>query len=59
MNSPIILKSNYSAPVVERIVIDADIALSLNSLPPEGPGEGDEFPFFSSNFPPGNEPNSL
>ena len=34
-------KREYCSPVIERIILDHDISLTLDSVtPPEGPGEG-------------------
>ncbi|MEI6555654.1 MAG: hypothetical protein WCL70_08710 [Paludibacter sp.] len=35
----IIKKNNYVAPSVERIELDNEIALQLESTPPKAPGE--------------------
>ncbi|MDD3321859.1 MAG: hypothetical protein PHS59_10490 [Paludibacter sp.] len=34
-----IMKRNYIAPEVTAIILDNEISLSLDSLPPWGPGE--------------------
>ena len=34
-----IIKKRYTSPVVERIKLDNDISLQLESEPPFGPGE--------------------
>lgn len=33
-------KRNYTTPFIELILIDKEIALQLSSLPPVGPGNG-------------------
>jgi hypothetical protein len=33
------LKSSYFSPSIERIIIDSQISLALESAPPGGPGE--------------------
>lgn len=33
-------KRIYSSPEIELIKLDNDISLALQSVPPEGPGEG-------------------
>lgn len=33
-------KQNYIAPTIERIELDNEIALQLESTPPKAPGEG-------------------
>ena len=33
-------KNHYTAPLIERIVLDNEISLTLDSTPPVGPGEG-------------------
>jgi len=40
MNS-IIEKRVYSEPQLEYVKLDSEISLVLQSIPPEGPGEGD------------------
>ena len=32
--------NQYTAPQIERIELDNEISLTLDSLPPGGPGEG-------------------
>lgn len=32
-------KREYTSPVIERIMLDYEIALQLESTPPESPGE--------------------
>jgi len=39
MKTPIKEKIAYSAPLIERIQIDNEITLALESSPPNGPGE--------------------
>jgi len=34
------LKTTYSSPHIELVKLDCDISLTLDSTPPEGPGEG-------------------
>lgn len=46
------IKRQYLTPVVERIELDNEIALQLESAPPEGPGEqpmGKMPEYFNSN----------
>lgn len=33
-------KNLYTAPKIDRIVLDNEISLTLDSAPPVGPGEG-------------------
>jgi hypothetical protein len=33
-------KNQYTAPKIDRIELDNEISLTLDSLPPSGPGEG-------------------
>ena len=41
MNSKIDnFKKIYSSPQIEQVKLDSDISLTLDSTPPEGPGEG-------------------
>ena len=35
-------KKNYVSPVIERVLLDHEISLILQSAPPEGPGETGE-----------------
>lgn len=35
-----VIKREYQSPAIERVVLDNEISLSLNSLPPDGPDEG-------------------
>ena len=39
MNTQINDKRDYSAPLIELIVLDNEISLTLDSTPPGGPGE--------------------
>ncbi|HEY5507227.1 MAG TPA: hypothetical protein VIK29_01045 [Paludibacter sp.] len=32
-------KKTYTAPAIEKILIDNEISLALESTPPDGPGE--------------------
>ncbi len=41
-------KKKYTEPVIEIIMLDNEISLALESLPPEGP---DEAPGYSQNCP--------
>ncbi len=38
-NVSIAAKGTYTAPVIERIELDNEIALQLESTPPKAPGE--------------------
>jgi hypothetical protein len=40
MKTQHIEKRNYNAPVIEKIKLDNEISLALESAPPAGPGEG-------------------
>ena len=43
---------NYSAPMIERIELDNEIALQLESTPPKAPGEAHlQVPEYFSNDP--------
>ncbi len=33
-------KRNYSTPLIERVILDNEISLQLESTPPPAPGEG-------------------
>lgn len=41
----------YSSPVVERIELDNEIALQLESTPPKAPGESMNTPEYFNNDP--------
>jgi len=40
MNTQQTDKRDYSAPALELVKLDNEMALQLESTPPEGPGEG-------------------
>ena len=44
-------KKQYLLPKVERIVLDNEIALQLESTPPKAPGEAMNAPEYFSNDP--------
>ena len=45
-------KQDYIAPQVERIELDNEIALQLESTPPKAPGEANlKVPEYFSNYP--------
>ncbi len=51
MNTQINDKRNYSAPLIELIVLDNEISLTLDSTPPGGPGETGYAPEHFNNDP--------
>jgi hypothetical protein len=43
-------KQMYNAPKVEKIVLDNEISLALESVPPGGPGEAElKVPYYFKN----------
>lgn len=38
-NNKITKKRNYLPPIVDKIILDNEISLALESSPPDGPGE--------------------
>jgi len=46
-----IAKRQYRVPKIERIRLDSEISLTLESTPPEGPNETSQAPEYFNNDP--------